>query len=692
MTYATIRELLTESGLTPLRHKGTAVLCGAGISYNSGLPLASTLKEAILRTLTQNEEDVQEIMRSHIPFESFMQTLFDNYDDIPSGADPIARAAIALSRLARNASNPFAPNHEGLLRLFASDVFLPNACHLLLSRLAQDGYFPMLVTTNFDLLIEKACRSVGACYRVLYTEDQFLNEALTERSQSLVIKIHGSAHSPDSVRTTLQQVANNTLSAARQRVIEHLFGTGPHSQVFVLGYSFSDVFDLSPAIDAVSSPRKSVIVVQHTARDQRPSLCSLPDESATSELRLHGYPGFLLQCDTDELVRVLWETVYGDTFPDGNAPVRWADAAADWFAGLSAASSSFDRNFVMSHLSARASHHARSIHYTERCLAQASEDANRKHLLPLLCNNLSSQYHSMGRLSEAREWTERAHTRIQQTNGNLRQEALCYMGDAPSHMARGDNITALGLYRKALDLAESLRDADLLIQCRCALANVYIQMSEYHTSVEFAGRAIADTEDNPSPSLLKARARCHAHLCRAYAGLGQNDKAREHGLKSRELGRQLDDSDEDCASSVTLAKAFAAAGEHDMAIHYYQQALMAVGKNGGSRLFELACHFELGVLRFREIEEKGVFSLWSGERCARHFERALEIIRDLGNEGAEAECRYYYGCLWYNLGRLTEAQENLARAVDIFRRQCRAEEQNAAERQLQAVCEALASR
>lgn len=58
-----------------LKFSDIAIFCGAGISRNSGLPLADELKREILSNLFDNEQEIEEIMESKQPFEIFMETL-----------------------------------------------------------------------------------------------------------------------------------------------------------------------------------------------------------------------------------------------------------------------------------------------------------------------------------------------------------------------------------------------------------------------------------------------------------------------------------------------------------------------------------------------------------------------------------------------------------------------------------------
>ena len=67
-----------------LKLKEIAIFCGAGISFNSGLPLVTDLIKYILNQIEVNDIDAVKILQSNLPFEAFIQTLTDEacVDDI----------------------------------------------------------------------------------------------------------------------------------------------------------------------------------------------------------------------------------------------------------------------------------------------------------------------------------------------------------------------------------------------------------------------------------------------------------------------------------------------------------------------------------------------------------------------------------------------------------------------------------
>lgn len=58
-----------------IKHSETAVFCGAGISYHSGLPIVHQLISKILDVISVNSADAQIILNSDMPFETFIESI-----------------------------------------------------------------------------------------------------------------------------------------------------------------------------------------------------------------------------------------------------------------------------------------------------------------------------------------------------------------------------------------------------------------------------------------------------------------------------------------------------------------------------------------------------------------------------------------------------------------------------------------
>ncbi|HEY1046185.1 MAG TPA: SIR2 family protein, partial [Bacteroidia bacterium] len=219
-----------------LLNKKMTVLAGAGISYDSGLPIVSAFYEHFLPALYDAEDVayVQELINSgHIPFERMMEHIF-NYTE----------------------------NDYSIMDIF--DNGEPNSLHFILAQMMHSGWVDELYTTNFDVLMEQSLESIGLTskdFKVFYNEKGFAKLA-SSNSDKKVIKLHGTIKEKDSIRTTLKTITSQQNLLKRKPPVERLFSSGSHEVVIVMGYSFSDVFDINLFIDKINV-NKVIVVIEH---------------------------------------------------------------------------------------------------------------------------------------------------------------------------------------------------------------------------------------------------------------------------------------------------------------------------------------------------------------------------------------------------------------------------------------------
>ncbi len=284
-----------------------ALFCGAGISKHSGFPLANELKREILEELPIDEGDSSDVMKSVLPFEAFMEI-------ISVGSD--------ISKI---------------LHIFEDGK--PNTNHALLAKLVKMGCLKTILTTNFDSLIEKALEieglKLGVDFKSHFAEEHFSHIDLDDYgNMTEVFNIHGSIRDMDSIRTTLMAVASKNLSDMRSSVVRHIFSTGKHKRVLVLGYSCSDVFDLTPHILTLGEDLKELIFVEH-CDGARAEIMDIEKVNAGNPFRR--FPGKWVRCDTDELVRQLWNSlrqVIGDKYEFVTSQSKWRNCVHDWATDL----------------------------------------------------------------------------------------------------------------------------------------------------------------------------------------------------------------------------------------------------------------------------------------------------------------------------------------------------------------------
>lgn len=285
-----------ESLMRLVRSGSVAFFCGAGISIASGLPSAHALKSALLRQLPASEVEVEWLLECDYPFEAFLEVFL----------------------------GPERP--EQLLKVFG--VGEPSAAHELLAELVARGALRTIVTTNFDELIERALAARQSSCRVAWQPED-LAALATLGEEVRVIKLHGTSSVPESMALVMEQVAGRRHVESRERAIRMTFSDGRHEAVLVLGYSCSDWFDISPAIEALGPSAKHVYIVQHEccephAEDIRIKRTKNPFRRCARGTRL--------VCDTDYLFERLSRAITGCGFSARSlADEKWRALVDRWW-------------------------------------------------------------------------------------------------------------------------------------------------------------------------------------------------------------------------------------------------------------------------------------------------------------------------------------------------------------------------
>ncbi|MGN6398704.1 MAG: SIR2 family protein [Mucilaginibacter sp.] len=195
----------------------TIFFFGAGISNDSGIPLANEIKKQLLIHFVPNQVDRELILQSKIPFELLMEIILKD------------------SRF------------DGIFNVFKSEY--PNANHFLFAELAKHFGKLKMITTNFDTLIEQAaenCETPSSCYDFH--------------------KIHGSLSNIKSLAVTLKNVARHRNVQSIKTFLEKLLNDKQFEFIIFLGYSFSDSFDITPALLQIRTSHLQPIVISHNGK------------------------------------------------------------------------------------------------------------------------------------------------------------------------------------------------------------------------------------------------------------------------------------------------------------------------------------------------------------------------------------------------------------------------------------------
>ncbi|MBL0741080.1 SIR2 family protein [Chryseolinea lacunae] len=199
----------------------TAILCGAGVSSNSGIPSVGPFVKYVLSKLDMDVVDIARLKEAELPFEALMEQI--------------------------GRSLPI----ENLLDVFNVDA--PNRTHKLLVSLIKGGICNIIYTTNFDTNIELAASQYQVGLTVASLPRQL---ELSEVNVPLLVKLHGTIQDKSKLGVTIRTIADKQYIQGLEDWIKYLLIDGPHKNILVLGYSFSDRFDIGPLMQKYASQSK----------------------------------------------------------------------------------------------------------------------------------------------------------------------------------------------------------------------------------------------------------------------------------------------------------------------------------------------------------------------------------------------------------------------------------------------------
>lgn len=264
-----IKEAQIFDELSNKVRKGEAVfLVGAGISVDppSNLPTSLELMIRIIDMLVDKEHLQRELKTG------FKDTRLEQFLTlIPAPLDKYA-----LEEL---------------------DAGQPNVNHYALARALSYGC--IVLTTNFDSLIEKAAPNIS----FVYSHPNQLSELKKHGYSGSLIKLHGSldllVDGEPFVFSTIQAIIQG-LPAETQTILADILETRP---LIVCGYSGADDFDLYPWFTS-HKMRNNLYWLRHSESDLRLRIPSLwPDDNATQVVKYQN--GYAIEGKTRNLLKKL---------------------------------------------------------------------------------------------------------------------------------------------------------------------------------------------------------------------------------------------------------------------------------------------------------------------------------------------------------------------------------------------------
>lgn len=185
----------------------SVLFVGSGISYPepTKLPMGDGLRNLYLAPLP-------EIYSALEPFVTLL-----------TAQEAKPRLEIALQKLVKVAGI------ELLSTLALLNEAKPNRNHVILAQLLQDKKLALVLTTNFDNLIEQADESLRTYYA-----DEPLNMG---QIRGGIFKLHGDARYTNSVVATVERIGEESLNKSKINILKQVFEA---KYVYVYGYSGMD--------------------------------------------------------------------------------------------------------------------------------------------------------------------------------------------------------------------------------------------------------------------------------------------------------------------------------------------------------------------------------------------------------------------------------------------------------------------
>ena len=156
-----------------------ALMLGSGVSRSSAIPTGWEVILDLIRKLAHMKgEDCE-----HGP-EAWYKTLTGSEPDYSDILDQLTMSSAERAQLLRSFFEPTEDEHEQGRKA-------PSPAHRAIATLVLKGYVKVIVTTNFDRLMEQALADVGVQPSVISTVDGIQGALPLTHSRCTIIKVHG---------------------------------------------------------------------------------------------------------------------------------------------------------------------------------------------------------------------------------------------------------------------------------------------------------------------------------------------------------------------------------------------------------------------------------------------------------------------------------------------------------------------
>ncbi len=172
-----------------------ALLLGSGVSRSAQVPTGWEVVIDLIRKLANLEDEDCEPDPA-----AWYKTKFGEEPDYSNLLDAIAKSPAERSQLLKSYFEPTEEEREEGLKL-------PTAAHKAIAKLVAQGYVRVIVTTNFDRLLEKALGDEGSEPTVISTSDAVKGALPLVHTKCSILKVNGD-YLDTRIRNTREELAS----------------------------------------------------------------------------------------------------------------------------------------------------------------------------------------------------------------------------------------------------------------------------------------------------------------------------------------------------------------------------------------------------------------------------------------------------------------------------------------------------
>ena len=172
-----------------------ALLVGSGVSKSAGIPTGWEIVLDLIRKVATIERE-----KPTPELETWYQQRFDEALDYSKLIDRLTTTSAERMKLLQPYFEPTEEEREQGLKV-------PTSTHRAIATLAKHGYVRMILTTNFDRLIETALEEAGIVPDVISSDDDLRGAMPYVHSQCVVVKLHGD-YRDTRIKNTVEELAN----------------------------------------------------------------------------------------------------------------------------------------------------------------------------------------------------------------------------------------------------------------------------------------------------------------------------------------------------------------------------------------------------------------------------------------------------------------------------------------------------